>query len=110
MNDETKITVAKTTDTEFTFAESAGTVTNAMRFNVYICPDHGEVESCVGLFGPHGADEGQYCMECYKAHIRATCKPVLVDLGCEMRQVGHAQDTPMEPCLLAEFWRGVKTG
>ena len=32
----------------------------------------------------------------------------LVDLGCEMRQVGHAQDTPMEPCLLADFWKGVK--
>ena len=31
----------------------------------------------------------------------------LVDLGCEMRQVGHAQDTPMEPCLLADLWRGI---
>ena len=37
-------------------------------------------------------------------------KPVVrvVDLGCEMRQVGHAQDTPMEPCLLADFWKGVR--
>lgn len=81
MSDETKITVAKATDTEctFTLSKPGGLVAEPIVWTptIYICPDHGEVNTgCVFFYGPNNQVEGEYCMECYKAHIRATCKPV----------------------------------